>query len=208
MESINILKLNEHTLYAEDDRWQCRLESGNDNDNDKCVKLGLIFEAVTVAVGRDLDQDLDLDLSGGKPWVDEYSVIVEAQIVPQPEYLDEEIIMESSEEETPSREGLIRDVYCYYGGIPVNIDAIQPAKASCGVSSFVTDQEVRGQKTTSGQEIEVRHFKNREDALNFTKQFYVLAAPTVFEFIDWVLDQSLGTDGKLGWDKIRHLSKK
>jgi len=178
---VNILELDEKTLYVEDDTWECDLDG-------TLAKLGIVFEAANLVF---------------EGFQDEYSVIVEAQIFPQPEYLDEEVILEASEEEKPNRDKLIRDVYRYHGGVPVNIDAIQPARASCGVSSFVTDQVVQKQTTKSGQEIEVRHFKSIEDALQFTRDFYVLTIPTIFEFLDWVLDQPFGMS--TGKDKIRML---
>jgi len=186
MGTSNILELDEKTLYVEADSWRCDLPGGN------TAKLGIVFEAV------------DLARTGRVPGDEEYSLIVEAQIVPQPEYLDEEIVLEASEEEVPTRKGIIGDVYRYYGGVPVNIDAAQPARASCGVSSFVTDQVVHGEMTESGMEIEVRPFKSVEDALSFTREFYALAASMVFEFLDWVLDQPLGRES--GWEKIGRLT--
>jgi len=177
------LELDEQTLYVEDECWQCDLGDG------KSAKLGIVFEAVDLA----------------RTDTEVYSVIVEAQIIPQPECFKEDIIQEALEVENPSREQLIFDVYHDYGGVPVNIDAIQPTRASCGASAFVTDQVVRSEKTESGQEIEVRHFKSVKNALNFTKEFYVVMAPIVFEFIDWILDQPLGQS--TGWVKIKQLSK-
>ncbi len=185
MDSTNMLELDAAVIYAEDESWQCDIGG-------KSVKLGIIFEAVNLKA-EGLHRS-------------EYPIVVEAQIFPQPEYLDEDVVLETSEEETPSRENLIWDVYRYHGGVLVNIDAIQPAKASCGVSSFVTDQQIQKEITASGQEIEVRHFKSANDALKFAREFYVLAAPTIFEFLDWVLDQPLGQG--TGWDKIRMLTSK
>ena len=185
MNSTKVLELDKAVIYAEDDSWLCDIGG-------KSIKLGVVFEAV------------DLAARGGPR--SEYPVIVEAQIFPQPDYLDENVVLEASEEESPSRENVIWDVYRYHGGVPVNIDAIQPARASCGVSSFVTDQEIQKEVTSSGQEIEVRHFKSAGDALQFAREFYVLAAPTIFEFLDWVLDQPLGEG--TGWDKIRMLTTK
>jgi len=53
--------------------------------------------------------------------------------------------------------------------------------------------------------IEVRHFRTVEDALTFTREFYIFMSPKIFEFLDWVLDQPLGTG--TGWDKMRMLTK-
>jgi len=185
-EMVQVLKLDEKTLYAEDDDWQVILGEGS------IVGLGVVFEAADLAETEGFEDE-------------EYSVVVEAEIVPRPESLDEEIVLEVSEEERPSRQGLIFDLYRHYGGVPVNIDALQPARASCGASAFVADQVVRGRKTASGQTIEVRHFRTVEDALTFTREFYVFMSPIIFEFLDWVLDQPLGRGN--GWDKMRMLSK-
>lgn len=183
---VKVFQLDGKTLYAEDDDWQVDLGEG------PTVGLGVVFEAI--------------DLAGTEGFEDEeYTVVVGAEIVPRPESLDEEIALEVSEDEDPSRQGLIFDLYRHYGGVPVNIDALQPARASCGASAFVADQIVRGQKTASGQMIEVRHFRTVEDALNFTREFYIFMSPKIFEFLDWVLDQPLGVG--TGWDKMRMLTK-
>jgi hypothetical protein len=185
-EMVAVFQLDGKTLYAEDDDWQLDLGEGS------IVGLGVVFEAV--------------DLAGTEGFEDEeYSVVVEAEIVPQPEGIDEEVVLEVSEDESPSRQGLVFDLYRHYGGVPVNIDALQPARASCGASAFVADQVVRGRKTASGTTIEVRHFRTVEDALTFTREFYIIMAPIIFEFLDWVLDQPLGQG--TGWDKMRMLSK-
>ncbi len=180
-----VFQLDEKTIYAEDEGWKCELEDGS------AVGLGVVFEAVDLKDSEGFEEE-------------EYSVIVEAEIVPLPESLDEEVVLVVSEEENPSRERLIFDLYRHHGGVPVNIDALQPARASCGASAFVADQVVRSQKTTSGQTIEVRHFRSVEDALRFTREFYVFMTPIIFEFLDWVLDQPLGMG--TGWDKMRRLS--
>ncbi|HRW82089.1 MAG TPA: hypothetical protein P5049_01415 [Methanothrix sp.] len=183
---VEVLQLDGKTLYAEDDDWMVDLGDGAP------AGLGIVFEAV--------------DLSGTEGFGDEeYSVVVEAAIVPRPEELDEEVVLEVSEEECPSRGALIFDIYRHYGGVPVNIDALQPARASCGASAFVADQVVRPEKTASGQMIEVRYFKTVEDALAFTREFYIFMSPIVFEFLDFLLDQPLGQG--TGWDMIRRLSK-
>ena len=183
--SVHLLTLDKRTLYAEDDGWQCELEDGSR------VGLGIVFEAV------DLTTSLGLE--------EEYPFVVEAAIVPRPEALDGEVVLEVSEEESPSRERLIFDVYRHYRGVPINIDALQPARASCGASAFVADQVVRSRRTASGQMIEVRHFRSVEDALAFTREFYVFISPIVFEFLDYLLDQPLGRG--TGRDMIRRLAK-
>jgi hypothetical protein len=183
---VKVLKLDGKTLYSEDDDWQLDLEVGS------TVGLGVVFEAA--------------DLAGTEGFEDEeYSVVVEAEIVPRPEDIDEEVVLEVSEDESPRRDRLIFDLYRHYGGVPVNIDALQPARASCGASAFVADQVVRGQKTATGETIEVRHFRTVEEALTFTREFYIIMAPIIFEFLDFILDQPLGTG--TGWDKMRMLSK-
>ncbi len=182
--SAHLLSLDKRTLYAEDEGWRCELEDGSK------VDLGIVFEAV--------------DLSRTLGFEEEYPFVVEAAIVPRPEALDDEVVLEVSEEENPSRSALIFDIYRHYGGVPVNIDALQPARASCGASAFVTDQVVRPEKTASGQTIEVRHFRTIEDALTFTREFYVFISPIVFEFLDYLLDQPLGQG--TGWDMIRRLA--
>ena len=183
--SVHLLSLDKRTLYAEDDGWRCELEDGSR------VGLGIVFEAV------------DLTASLGSE--EAYPFVVEAAIVPRPEALDGEVVLEVSEEESPSRERLIFDVYRHYRGVPINIDALQPARASCGASAFVADQVVRPEKTASGQTIEVRHFRSVEDALAFTREFYVFISPIVFEFLDHLLDQPLGQG--TGWDMIRRLAR-
>lgn len=184
--SIKVLQLDDKTLYAEDEGWQCEFEGGLE------VGLGIVFEAV--------------DLSGSSGFEEEeYSVVVEAAIVPRSESIDDDVVLEVSDEETSSRDGIVLDLYRHYGGVPVNIDALQPARASCGASSLVVDQNIRSQKTAAGQMIEVRHFRSVEDALRFTREFYVFMSPIVFEFIDYLLDQPLGQ--RTGWDMIRRLAK-
>ncbi len=183
---VEVIQLDKKTLYAEDDDWQVDLGDGAP------IGLGVVFEAV--------------DLAGTEGFGDgEYSVVVEAAIVPRPEDLDEEVVLEVSEEESPRRERLIFDLYRHYGGVPVNIDALQPARASCGASAFVADQVLRPEKTSSGTTIEMRFFRTVEDALTFTREFYVVMSPIIFKFLDFLLDQPLwmGT----GWDKMRMLSK-
>ncbi|MDF0589737.1 hypothetical protein, partial [Candidatus Methanocrinis natronophilus] len=78
--------------------------------------------------------------------------------------------------------------------------------ASCGASAFVADQVVRSRRTGSGQMIEVRHFRSVEEALTFTREFYVFISPIVFDFLDYLLDQPLGRG--TGRDMIRRLAGK
>jgi len=183
---VEVLQLDEKTLYAEDEDWRVDLGDGAP------IGLGIVFEAT--------------DLLGTEGFGDEeYSIVVEATILPRPEDLDEEVVIEVSEEENASRGALVLDVYHHYGGVPVNIDALQPARASCGASAFVADQVVRPEKTASGQTIEVRHFRSVEDALAFTREFYIFMSPIVFEFLDFLLHQPLGSG--TGWDKIRRLAR-
>lgn len=80
------------------------------------VRLGLILEAV----------DLSGDGAG------ECTFVIDASLIPQPEYLDREIVEEAKAEGAKDRGEQIRYTYEGYGGVPVNIDAVQPAKASCG----------------------------------------------------------------------------
>lgn len=183
--SVHLLTLDKRTLYAEDDSWRCELEDGS------MVDLGIVFEAV--------------DLTASLGFEEEYPFVVGAAIVPRPEALDGEVVLEVSEEESPSRGALVLDLYHHYGGVPINIDALQPARASCGASAFVADQVVRPEKTASGQTIEVRHFRSVEDALAFTREFYVFISSIVFEFLDYLLDQPLGRG--TGWDMIKRLAK-
>ena len=182
---VRVLQLDGKTLYAEDDGWRCELEDGS------IAELGIVFEAV--------------DLSGTPGFEEEeFSVVVEAAIVPRPESLHGDVALEVCEEEAPSRGRIILDLYRHYGGVPVNIDALQPARASCGASAFVADQVVRSRRTASGQMIEVRHFRNVEEALRFTREFYVFISSIVFEFLDYLLDQPLGRG--TGRDMIRRLA--
>lgn len=89
--SAHLLSLDKRTLYAEDEGWRCELEDGSK------VDLGIVFEAV--------------DLSRTLGFEEEYPFVVEAAIVPRPEALDDEVVLEVSEEENPSRSALIFDIY-------------------------------------------------------------------------------------------------
>jgi hypothetical protein len=88
----------------------------------------------------------------------------------------------------------------------VNIDAVQPAKASCGFSSFVAESSIRSLKAGSGEEMEARHFHDQEEAMRFARDFYAVYAFVIFSFIDVVLDHPLRAGGT-GWDKIKRMSR-
>ena len=114
---LNITDLSERQLYVESDSWQCNYGYGEP------VKLGLVLEAV------------DLALSD----VEEFSYVIDAGLIPQFDFLDEEILAEARLDGLETQEELLRYAYECYGSVPVNIDAVQPAKASCGLSGFVAN---------------------------------------------------------------------
>ena len=180
----NIIELCDSQLYVESDLWQCSFGYGEP------VRLGLVLEAV------------DLD-DGGEG----YSFVVDACLIPQPECLDEEIQEEARSEGLVTRAEIIRQAYEVYGGVPVNIDAVQPPKASCGASSFVARTSIKTEIIGTGEEMEARHFPNLEEAMSFARDFYAVYAPVIFGFIDVVLDHPLRTGGT-GWDKIRQMARK
>jgi len=182
---LNILELDENIIYVESERWQCEFGYGSP------IKLGLVLEAIDL----------------GKAEGDEFSFVIDAYLIPQPEYIDERLAEGAREEGAQSREELIRYVYDCYGGVPVNIDAVQPAKASCGFSSFVAESSISSLKGKSGEEIEVRHFRDVGEATRFAREFYAVYAPVIFGFIDVILDYPLRTGGS-GWDKIRQMAKR
>jgi hypothetical protein len=181
---LNITELCDRQLYVESDRWQCSFGYGEP------VRLGLILEAV------------DLDEGG-----DEYSFVIDACLIPQPEYMDQDILEEASSEGSDTRAEQIRYAYECYGGVPVNIDAVQPPKASCGASSFVAKSNIKTVIAGTGEEMETRHFQDLQEAMSFARDFYAIYAPVIFGFIDVVLDHPLRVGGT-GWDKIRQLAKK
>jgi hypothetical protein len=92
-----------------------------------------------------------------------------------------------------------------YGGVPVNIDALQPAKASCGFSSFIADSSIGSVESLNGEDVEVRQFQDQTEAMKFARHFYAVYAGGLFSFIDLVLDNPLCCGGT-GWDKIRDLA--
>ena len=181
---LNITELCDRQLYVESDRWQCSFGYGEP------VRLGLILEAV------------DIDEGG-----DEYSFVIDACLIPQPECMDEDILEEAKSEGSDTRAEQIRYAYECYGGVPVNIDAVQPPKASCGVSSFVAKSNIKTVIAGTGEEMETRHFQDLQEAMSFARDFYAVYAPVIFGFIDVVLDNPLRAGGT-GWDKIRQMSKK
>ncbi|OPY55214.1 MAG: hypothetical protein A4E49_00515 [Methanosaeta sp. PtaU1.Bin112] len=182
---LSITDLNERQIYLESDRWQCNFGHG------ESVGLGLVLEAVDLSSGND----------GG------FSYVIEAGLIPQFAFLDEEICEEARMEGLETREDLLRYAYEFYGCVPVNIDAVQPPKASCGMSSFVADSSIGTVKAGTGEEMETRHFQDLGEALSFARDFYAVYAPVIFGFIDVVLDHPLRAGGT-GWDKIRQMAKK
>ncbi len=155
---LTITELSNSLLYVESDRWQCSFGHGEP------VRLGLVLEAV--------------HLGGGEKG--EYAFVIDASLIPQPKYLDDEIVEEAKAEGATSREEQIRYAYEVYGGVPVNIDAVQPAKASCGFSSFVAESSIKSLKVGSGEEMEVRHFRDQEEAMRFARDFYAVYANVLF----------------------------
>jgi hypothetical protein len=179
---LDIIELCDNMLYVESERWQCSLGHGEP------VKLGLILESV--ALSEDIHDD---------------RFIVEAHIIPQPECMDREIAEEATTGKDAFRAELIRYAYESYGGVPLNIDAVQPAKASCGFSSFIAESCIGSLRVASGEEVEVRRFQDQGEAMRFARDFYAVYASVVFSFIDTVLDNPLRT-GETGWDRIRRMA--
>jgi len=182
---LNITELGERQIYVESDRWQCRYGYGEP------VRLGLVLEAVDNA----------------KSGEEGFAYVIDATLLPQLDFLDEEIIEEAKSEGLFKKEELLRYAYECYGGVPVNIDAVQPPKASCGMSSFVARSNIRTVIAGTGEEMEVRHFQDQEEAMSFARDFYAVYAPVIFGFIDVVLDHPLRAGGT-GWDKIKQMAKK
>ncbi len=177
-------QLSESQIYIESERWQCSFGWGEP------VKLGMVLEAVDLSSeGRD------------------FSYIIEASLIPQLEFLDEEILEEARAEGLNGEEEMLRYAYECYGGVPVNIDALQPAKASCGMSSFVAESSIDTVVTGTGEATESRHFQDLSEAITFARDFYAVYAPIIFGFIDVILDHPLRVGGT-GWDKIKQMAKK
>jgi hypothetical protein len=182
---LNITELSDRQIFVQSDRWQCDFGFGEP------VRLGLVLEAV----------DLDEGVEEG------FSYVIDAGLIPQLEFLDEEILQEARSEGLETQEELLRYAYECYGGVPVNIDAVQPAKASCGMSSFVANSSISTVIAGTGEEMETRHFQDLGEAMSFARDFYAVYAPVIFGFIDVVLDHPLRVGGT-GWDKIRQMAKK
>ncbi len=185
---LNIIELCDRQLYVESDRWQCGFGYGDP------VRLGLVLEAI------------DLDDKEG------YSFVIDACLIPQPECMDEDILEEARMEEASSdgqdaRVKLIRYAYECYGGVPVNIDAVQPPKNSCGASSFLAKSNIKTVIAGTGEEMETRHFQDLQEAMSFARDFYAVYAQAIFGFIDAVLDNPLRAGGT-GRDKIRQMARK
>ena len=177
-------QLSQSQIYIESERWQCSFGWGEP------VKLGMVLEAVDLfPQGRD------------------FSYIIEASLIPQLEFLDEEILEEARAEGLTTAEEMLRYAYECYGGVPVNIDALQPAKASCGMSSFVAESSIDTVITGTGEVTESRHFQDLSEAIVFARDFYAVYAPIIFGFIDVILDHPLRAGGT-GWDKIKQMAKK
>ncbi len=182
---LNITELSDNQIYLHSDLWQCDFGHGEP------VKLGLILEAVDLADGGAAD----------------FSYVVEASLIPKLEYLDDEILEEARSEGLTTDEELLRYAYESYGGVPVNIDAVQPTKASCGMSSFVARGNIGTIVSESGEEIESRRFQDLSEAMSFARDFYAVYASVIFGFIDVVLDHPLRAGGT-GWDRIRLMARK
>ena len=182
---LNIIELSDGQLYVDSDRWQYNF------GYEEPVKLGLVLEAVDLAPSSE----------------EGFSYVIDAGLVPQLDFLDEEILEDAKSEGMGTREEILRYAYECYGGVPVNIDAVQPPKASCGMSSFVAKSNIRTIIAGTGEEMETRHFQDLGEAMSFARDFYAVYAPVIFGFIDVVLDHPLRVGGT-GWDKIRQMAKK
>lgn len=79
----------------------------------------------------------------------------------------------------------------------MNIDVVQPAKASCVFSSFVAESSIGSLKVGSGEEMEARHFHDQVEAMRFASDFYAVYAFVLFSFIDVVLGHPLRAGGTL-----------
>lgn len=182
---LNITELSESQLYVQSDRWQCSFGYGAP------VRLGLVLEAVDSAVSGE----------------EGFTYTIDAGLIPQFDFLDEEILEEAKSEGLVTHDEILRYAYECYGCVPVNIDAVQPPKSSCGMSSFVASSNIKTVIAGTGEEMETRHFQDREEAMSFARDFYAVYAPAIFGFIDVVLDHHLRAGGT-GWDKIRQMAKK
>ncbi|NPV63132.1 MAG: hypothetical protein HPY61_10995 [Methanotrichaceae archaeon] len=177
----DILELDRNLLYVEDENWQCCLKRGRN------LLLGVVLEAA--------------NLGGG-----DFPYVVDACLIPQPEGLHPDLIQEAEDEGAVDRDQLISYIYQNYGGVPVNIDALQPAKASCGFSSFVANTAIGSASGSTGSDQEVRRFENLEEAMTFARDFYAPYASLLFRWIDVILNQPLRT-GNSGWEKLAYLTE-
>ncbi len=182
---LNITKLSENQIYVESPKWQCSFGYGDP------IKLGLVLEALDLA---------DRDERG-------FTYAVDAGLIPQVDFLDREIAEEAKAEGMISKAELLRYAYECYGGVPVNIDAVQPPKASCGMSGFVAESSIVAITAGKGEVMEARRFQDLDEAMTFARDFYAVYASVIFSFIDVLLDNPLRTGGT-GWDKIRQMSGK
>lgn len=176
---VEMASIDGNTIYAEDDRWRCVLDG-------RQIKLGIVFEAVLHGYG-------------------EYSFTVDAQILPQPEFLDREVVDSLGEidclDDARSRLRLVQEVYRQIGGIPINADAIQPPKSSCGFSSFIAESTITSVECGT----EVRHFRDIQEALKFIREFYAVYAYVIFGFVEEILEMRLAS-GRTGREMLRMLS--
>lgn len=182
---LNISQLSDNQIYLHSSNWHCTFGSGEP------TRLGMILEAI----------DLSCNAEEG------FSYIIEASLIPQLEFLDWEIVEEARSEGMTEGKEILRYAYECYGGVPVNIDALQPAKASCGMSSFIAESNIGTNVSGTGEEMESRHFRDLEEAMSFARDFYAVYAPIIFGFIDVILDNPLRVGGT-GWDKIRQMARK
>ena len=176
--------LSPSQIYIKSESWHCSFGWGEP------IKLGMVLEAVDLA-----SEDRD------------FSYVIEASLIPQIEFLDEEILEEARAEGLNGAEEMLRYAYECYGGVPVNIDALQPAKASCGMSSFVAESSIDTVINETGEPTESRHFQDLSEAITFARDFYAVYAPIIFGFIDVILDHPLRAGGT-GWDKIKQMARK
>lgn len=79
---------------------------------------------------------------------------------------------------------MILELYRQIGGIPINADAIQPPKNTCGFSSLVAESTITSQECGA----EVRHFRDLKEALKFICEFNAVYAYVVFVFVDEILE--------------------
>ncbi len=186
---LNIIELCDRQLYVESDRWQCSFGYGDP------VKLGMVLEAV------DLDEGEKAILLSSTP-----ASSLSRNAWTRISWRKRGWRVAGSEV-SDARAERIRYAYECYGGVPVNIDAVQPPKNSCGASSFLAKSNIKTVIAGTGEEMETRHFQDLQEAMSFARDFYAVYAPAIFGFIDVVLDHPLRVGGT-GWDKIRQMARK